>query len=107
MAGDQRCRPSPAGAAPAVGRPDQAPAPGGTGAELLGRFPPRPVAAWWPATRTARQQVLGRAPAGRTGGWPAEPKPCRTGGTWPGPGGKAVWEAAEAALLTSALACWC
>ncbi len=61
MAGDQRCRPSPAGAAPAVGRPDQAPAPGGTGAELLGRFPPRPVAAWWPATRAARQQVLGRA----------------------------------------------
>src|SRR6266516_1574050 len=39
----------------------QQPAPAGTGAALLGRFPPRPVAAPWPAPRPAPQQVLGRA----------------------------------------------
>ncbi len=36
------------------------PALAGTGAELLDRFPARPVAASWPATRVTRQQVLAR-----------------------------------------------
>jgi len=58
MAGGQRGRPSLAGTAPAGGKPDQVPELSGTGAELLDRFPPRPVAASWPATRATRQQVL-------------------------------------------------
>jgi hypothetical protein len=61
MAGGQRCRPSPVSIMPAGGRPDQLAELAGAGAELLGRFPPRPVAASWPATRAARQQVLSRA----------------------------------------------
>ena len=32
----------------------------GAGAELLARFPPRPAAVSWPATRATRQQVLAR-----------------------------------------------
>ena len=32
----------------------------GAGAELLARFPPRPVASSWPATETGRRQVLSR-----------------------------------------------
>jgi hypothetical protein len=55
MAGGQRCLPAPAGTTP-----DQAAALAGTGAELLGRFPPRPVAGSWPATEAARHQVLAR-----------------------------------------------
>ncbi len=61
MAGGQRGRPPPAGTAPAGSRPGQAPELAGTGAELMERFPPRPVAASWPATRATRQQVLSRA----------------------------------------------
>ena len=61
MAGGHRGRLSPAGAAPAGGRPGQVPELAGTGAELMERFPPRPVAASWPATRATRQQVLSRA----------------------------------------------
>ena len=61
MAGGQPGRPSPAGTAPAGSRPGQAPQLAGTGAELMERFPPRPVAASWPATRATRQQVLSRA----------------------------------------------
>ena len=58
MAGGQWCRPSPAGTTPAGSKPDQAPELAGTGAELMERFPPRPVAVSWPATRVTRQQVL-------------------------------------------------
>ncbi|MGH3285827.1 MAG: hypothetical protein ACRDPD_14260, partial [Streptosporangiaceae bacterium] len=61
MAGGQRGWPSPAGTTPAGGEHGQAPELTGTGAELLGRFPPRLVAASWPATRATRQQVLSRA----------------------------------------------
>jgi integrase len=40
---------------------DNVPSPaGGTGAELLARFPPRPAVVSWPATLATRQQVLGR-----------------------------------------------
>jgi hypothetical protein len=31
-----------------------------TGAQLLASFPPRPVAASWPATEASRSEVLGR-----------------------------------------------
>jgi integrase len=61
MAGGRRGRPSPGGITPAGDGPDQLPQLAGAGAELLGRFPPRPVAASWPAARAARQQVLSRA----------------------------------------------
>ena len=61
MAGGQPGRLPPAGTAPAGGRPGQAPELAGTGAELMERFPPRPVAASWPATRATRRQVLSRA----------------------------------------------
>ncbi len=60
MAGGQRCLPAPAGTTPAGSKPDQAPALALIGAELLDRFPPRPMAASWPATRATRQQVLAR-----------------------------------------------
>jgi hypothetical protein len=56
-AGDQRCRPSQAAAAPAGGGPGELT---GTGSELLAAFPPRPAAVSWPATAASRKQLLTR-----------------------------------------------
>ena len=55
-----------AGLPPAAGAVTVPPAAGipqpvsGAAAELLARFPPRPAAGSWPATRAARQEVLAR-----------------------------------------------
>jgi hypothetical protein len=58
-AGDRRCGPSPAGIAAAGGGLDELPKLTGTGAGLLARFPPRPVAVSWPGTQATREQVVG------------------------------------------------
>ncbi len=53
--------PLPAGCVvPVLGRAGVPLPAGGTGAELLIRFPPRPATLSWPATLAARQQVLAR-----------------------------------------------
>ena len=53
--GDQQTLPGPAAAPTTAAR-----VPSVTGAELMSRFPPRPLASSWPATGAGRSEVLGR-----------------------------------------------